>query len=109
MNPFDFCDKLYKDASGNIVLQNAKGLYDYDAICAWAEAHPDQLSDAPEPTSEEKIAAIKVQLASLDVIIPRALEDLYNATGQTPYASVQVVIDQKIELRKQIDNLTSTD
>ena len=53
-----------------------------------------------------QIADLKGQLAALDVTIPRALEDLYTATGQTPYPTVAAVIAQKAELRAQIKALS---
>ena len=47
------------------------------------------------------------ELAELDTIINRATEDLYVATGTTPYASVEEVIAKKEELRKELAELES--
>ena len=45
------------------------------------------------------------ELAELDTIINRATEDLYTATGTTPYASVEEVIAKKEALRKELAEL----
>ena len=45
------------------------------------------------------------ELSELDSIINRATEDLYAATGTTPYASVEEVIDKKEALRKELAEL----
>jgi hypothetical protein len=50
---------------------------------------------------EERNATL-ARLAALDVVIPRALEDLYKATGKKPYATVQTAIDEKAELRSKL-------
>ena len=49
--------------------------------------------------------AIITELEELDAIINRATEDLYEATGTTPYASVQEVIAKKEELRQELKTL----
>ena len=45
------------------------------------------------------------ELAELDTIINRATEDLYTATGTTPYTSVEEVIAKKEALRKELAEL----
>ena len=45
---------------------------------------------------------IRNRLAELDVVIPRALEDLYGATGKIPYPSVKNVIEEKASLRLEL-------
>lgn len=54
-----------------------------------------------------KKAGIIRELEELDVIINRATEDLYKATGTTPYANVQETISKKEELRVALANLES--
>lgn len=49
--------------------------------------------------------AIIRELAELDAIINRATEDLYVATGTTPYASVEEVIVKKDALRAELAQL----
>ena len=49
--------------------------------------------------------AIIKELEELDVIINRATEDLYIATGATPYVSVEEVIAKKTELRAELAEL----
>ena len=52
-----------------------------------------------------RIARIKKELEELDVIINRATEDLYVATGTSAYANVQDVINRKNELRAELAQL----
>lgn len=52
-----------------------------------------------------RIKRIKKELEELDVIINRATEDLYVATGTAAYANVQEVINRKNELRAELAQL----
>ena len=49
-----------------------------------------------------KIERIKKELSNLDIIINRATEDLYIATGTVAYANVQEVINRKNALRAEL-------
>lgn len=51
--------------------------------------------------------AIIRELAELDAIINRATEDLYIATGTTPYTSVEEVIAKKEALRAELVELNA--
>jgi len=53
----------------------------------------------------DAIASIKGQLLILDAVIPRSVEDLYSAQKVSAYPSVQSVIDEKVKLRLQLENL----
>ena len=52
-----------------------------------------------------KETAIKLRLIRLDETINRATEDLYTLTNVTPYESVQKVIEQKQQLRIELQEL----
>lgn len=62
-----------------------------------------------EELDEERTQEIKVELNSLDVIINRATEDLYDLTNTTPYETTQNVINRKKELREELKTLTGGD
>jgi hypothetical protein len=81
----------------NLSLQ-VRGVYAY----TWdgkelVERTPEDIDIIALP--REEVQQAKARLAQLDTVIPRALEDLYKATGKTPYTTVQAVIDEKNKLR----------
>jgi len=63
--------------------------------------------DLNAQTKSNTIATLKTQLSALDSIIPRSLEDLYTATNQTPYPTVQTTIDTKNNIRTQLKALAT--
>ena len=62
-------------------------------------------SDLDAQGVADNITALKAELAALDMIIPRSTEDLYVATGMTPYPRVAETIEQKKDLRNKINKL----
>lgn len=56
-------------------------------------------------TSGERAIEIKTELQNLDSTINRATEDLYVLTNTTPYEKVAEVIQQKEELRQELQTL----
>ena len=62
-----------------------------------------------EELGKERMQEIKVELNSLDIIINRATEDLYNLTNTAPYETTQNVINRKKELREELKTLTGGD
>ena len=62
-------------------------------------------SDLDAQAKIDQVNSLKSDLASLDSVISRSTEDLYLATGSTPFPSVQTTIDKKNDLRKSIKQL----
>ncbi len=57
----------------------------------------------------EQISSIKSQLVSLDLQVPRIVEDMLpSITGFTPNASKQTIISEKQSLRVQLATLQGT-
>ena len=54
---------------------------------------------------QAKISDLNNQLAAMDLIIPRCIEDLYADTGKKPYKTAQETIDKKNTIRKQLSAL----
>lgn len=57
-------------------------------------------------TAEEAEKRVRLgilgRLAELDRVIPRCVEDLYAATGKTPYTAIKAAIDEKAALRAEL-------
>lgn len=56
----------------------------------------------PEEAKNRERAILMGRLAELDRIIPRCVEDLYTATGKTPYTAIKAVIVEKEEIRGKL-------
>ena len=97
--PDDIC--ITPDGTGerhfNMQLQ-VRGVYAY----TWdgsklVERTPEDIDYIARP--REEVQRAKARLSELDAVIPRALEDLYLATGHKPHAVVADVIKEKEEIR----------
>lgn len=55
-----------------------------------------------EQDESARIAAVKSELAALDIKMPRALEDLWDAVGKAPPGPVAALIAKKRALREQL-------
>jgi hypothetical protein len=58
-------------------------------------------TQADEAKRQGRQAALS-RLAELDAIVPRSVEDLYDATGSTPHTKVADAIAEKKDLRKNL-------
>jgi hypothetical protein len=56
----------------------------------------------PQAAEAARISAVKAELAAMDVKMPRALEDLWDAVGKSPPEPVAALIAQKRALRAQL-------
>lgn len=76
-------------------------LYDIEEVRAYAESHPDQVTQESLPSqSDIETQMLKAELAGLDTIIPRCVEDLYTSTKTNPYSPrVSDAIDRKNAIR----------
>jgi len=72
-------------------LWNGKGMM---------ERNPEELTALIKARRDSE--AILARLAELDAVITRSLEDLYIATGKTPYETVQTAVDEKVKLREKL-------
>lgn len=76
-------------------------LYDIEEVRAYAESHPDQVTQESLPSqSDIEAQMLKAELAGLDIVIPRCVEDLYTSTKTNPYSPrVSDAIDRKNAIR----------
>lgn len=61
-----------------------------------------KITNDPDAAEAARISAVKAELAAMDVKMPRALEDLWDAVGKSPPAPVAALIAQKRALRAQL-------
>ena len=64
-----------------------------------------EIPKTQEEINAEREEEIKAELQNLDSTINRATEDLYVLTNTTPYEKVAEVIQQKEELRQELQTL----
>lgn len=80
----------------NVIVVAALEPGDVDgSACAPGDIYESGTFRKPEPTPEQIAAQAKAVLAMLDAEMPRAVEDLYEATGIKPHERIAAIIVQK--------------
>ena len=68
-----------------------------------------EIPKTQEEKNADRVYEIKMKLNDLDETINRATEDLYELTNIIPYETVQKVIEEKKELREELQKITGGD
>ena len=83
-----------------VLVEDGFGIGDLFKDGTW-----EKYKKSEEEIKAEREKAIKIRLATLDETINRPTEDLYELTNTTPYETVQKVIEEKKELREELQKI----
>ena len=110
----DFTQPVYARSDGTYVVTYNGLPYHvlptdplFPKVAAWIKAGG-QTQDEPPPPPVPEDQQIRAQLAALDGVISRDVEDLYAELGKTPALQTRVdAIAQKQELREKLKEMSN--
>lgn len=97
---FDTEENAHNFDKNLVLVEDGFGIGDLYKDGTW-----EKYKKSEEEIKKEREMSIKIRLARLDETINRPTEDLYELTNTTPYETVKKVIEEKKELRSELQEL----